>query len=32
MPHSHVILTGESISCTVFMTEGHIQGQNVNFK
>ena len=32
IPHFHVSLTGQSISCIMFMTLGHIQGQKVNFK
>ena len=32
IPHFHVTLTGQSISCIMFMTPGHIQGQKVNFK
>ena len=32
IPHFHVILTGQSISCNIFMTQGHLQGQKVNFK
>ena len=30
--HFRVILTGQSISCIIFMTRGHFQGQKVNFK
>ena len=30
--HFHVILTGKSISCIIFMIQGHLQGQKVNFK
>ena len=30
--HFYVILTGQSVSCIIFMTQGHLQGQNVNFK
>ena len=26
----HVILTGQSISCIIFMTQGHLQSQKVN--
>ena len=29
IPHFRVILTGQSI---IFMTQGHFQGQKVNFK
>ena len=32
IPHFHVILTGQSISCIIFMTQGHLEGQKVNFK
>ena len=32
IPHFHVILTGQSVSCIIFMTQCHLQGQNVNFK
>ena len=32
IPHFHVILTGQSISCIIFMIPGHFQGQKVNFK
>ena len=32
IPHFHVILTGQSISCIILMTQGHLQGQKVNFK
>ena len=32
IPHFCVILTGQSISCITFMTQGHFQGQKVNFK
>ena len=32
IPHFHVILTEQSISCIIFMTQGHLQGQKVNFK
>ena len=32
IPHFCVILTGQSISCNFFMTQGHFQGQKVNFK
>ena len=31
IPHFHVILTGQSISCIIFMIQGHFQGQKVNF-
>ena len=31
-PYFHVILTGQSVSCMIFKTEGHLQGQKVNFK
>ena len=27
IPHCHVILSGQSISCIFFMTQGHLQGQ-----
>ena len=32
IPHFYVILTGQSISCIILMTEGHLQGQKDNFK
>ena len=32
IPHFRVILTVQSISCISFMTQGHFQGQKVNFK
>ena len=32
LPHFHVILTGQSISCIILMTQGHLQGQKDNFK
>ena len=32
IPHFYVILTGQSVSCIIFMTQCHLQGQNVNFK
>ena len=32
IPLFHVILTGQSISCIILMTQGHFQGQNDNFK
>ena len=32
IPHFHVILTGQSISCIILMTQGHLQGQKDNFK
>ena len=32
IPHFRVILTGQSISCIIFMTQGHFQDQKVNFK
>ena len=32
IPHFHVILTGQSISCIIFMTQGILEGQKVNFK
>ena len=32
IPHFHEIWTGQSISGIIFMTQGHLQGQNVNFK
>ena len=31
-PHFRVILTGQSIYCIIFMTQGQFQGQKVNFK
>ena len=30
--HFHVILNGQSISETIFVFQGHLQGQKVNFK
>ena len=27
IPHFHVILTGQSVSCFIFMTQCHLQGQ-----
>ena len=32
LPHFRVILTRQSISCILFMTQGQFQGQKVNFK
>ena len=32
IPHFHVILTGQSISCIILMTQGPLQGQKVIFK
>ena len=32
IPHFYVILTGQSISCIILMTQGHLQGQKDNFK
>ena len=32
IPHFHEILTGQSISCIILMTQGHLQGQKDNFK
>ena len=32
IPHFHVISTGQSIFCIIFMIQGHLQGQKVNFK
>ena len=32
IPPFRVILTGQSISCIIFMTPGHFHGQKVNFK
>ena len=32
IPHVHVVLTGQSIFCIMFMTQGHLQGQKVNLK
>ena len=31
IPHFHVILTGQSSSCIILMTQGHLQGQKDNF-
>ena len=30
--HFYVILTGKSISETILIIQGHLQGQKVNFK
>ena len=32
IPHFQVILTRQSISYIILMTQGHLQGQKVNFK
>ena len=32
IPHFRVILSGKSISCIIFMTQGHLQGQKADFK
>ena len=32
IPHFHVILTGQSISELMFIIQGHLQRQKVNFK
>ena len=32
IPHFHVILTGQSISESIFIIRGNFQGQKVNFK
>ena len=32
IPHFHVILTGKSIAKTIFIIQGHLQGQKFNFK
>ena len=32
IPHFYVILTGQSISETILIIQGHLQGQKVNFK
>ena len=32
LPQCHVILTGQSIFCIIFMTQGHLEGQKVNLK
>ena len=32
IPHFYVILTQQFISYIIFMTQGHLQGQKVNFK
>ena len=29
VPHFHAILTGQFISCIIFMTQGHLQCQKV---
>ena len=31
IPHSYVILTGQSISETISIFQGHLQGQKVDF-
>ena len=32
IPHFHVILTGQSISCIILMIQGHLQGQKVKYR
>ena len=32
IPHFHANLTGQSISEIILIIQGHLQGQNVNFK
>ena len=32
IPHFHVILTGQYVSCIIVMPQGHLQGEKVNFK
>ena len=32
IPHFHVILTGQFISCIIFMIQGHLQGQKVKYQ
>ena len=32
IPHFHVNLTEQSISCIILMTQSHLQGQKDNFK
>ena len=32
MPHFHVILTGQFISCIICMIQGHLQGQKVKYQ
>ena len=32
IPHFHLIFTGQSISATILIILGHLQGQKVNFK
>ena len=32
IPFFYMILTGQSISKTIFIIQGHLQGQTVNFK
>ena len=29
IPHFHVIFTGQSIHCIIFMTQGHLQGHKL---
>ena len=32
IPHFYVILTRQFISCIIFITQGHLQGQKVTFQ
>ena len=32
IPHFHVILTGQFISCIICMTQGRLQGQKVKYQ
>ena len=32
IPHFHVIFTGQSISEIIWLIQGHLQGQEVNFE
>ena len=32
IPHFHVILTGQFISCIISMIQGHLQGQKVKYQ
>ena len=32
IPHFHVILTGQFISCIICMIQGHLQGQKVKYQ
>ena len=32
IPHFHVILTGQFISCIIYMIQGDLQGQKVKYQ